>query len=118
MRLALDTLYGAPEWPAALAGHLVVWPVIDKAPPVPDSPLKWVLPAMAPEDAAGCAPSPGRHVRETYLAGLARRGVAVPQDWHSTFTSLFAANRRPGDTVLLFPRGGPCPEALAPGQIS
>lgn len=46
------------------------------------------------------------HVRGAWLSRLEACGIAVPNGWREDFRKLFAAQRSPGKSVLLFPGAG------------
>jgi hypothetical protein len=94
----VDKLYGLGRWPDGFDDTLVIWFGLDKAPPVPQSGNLWFLPGIE----AGRRVSP----RALYLEGLAKRGVPADGDWLAAFRELFARDRKPGNTILLFPGAG------------
>jgi hypothetical protein len=94
----IDRLYGREKWPESLEDTLLVWPGLQKRPPVPEHDNVWFLPGFA----RGRRVSP----RDLYLEELQGRGVPVHGDYVQAFRALFAAGREPGRTVLLFPGAG------------
>ncbi|MBF0513524.1 MAG: glycosyltransferase family 9 protein [Desulfovibrionaceae bacterium] len=95
---AIDGLFGARAWPESLEKTLVIWPGLEKRPPVPEHENLWFLP--------GCVPGERVSPRRRYLDELAKRGVPVHGDYAGAFRELFAARREPDKTVLLFPGTG------------
>ncbi len=51
-------------------------------------------------------PGRKRHVRDEYARGLANLGIPAVSGWLGEFRRLFAAQRKPGRQVLLFPGAG------------
>ncbi|KAF0233905.1 MAG: glycosyl transferase family [Desulfovibrionaceae bacterium] len=51
-------------------------------------------------------PGKSRHVRDEYARGLANLGIPAVSGWLGEFRRLFAAQRKPGRQVLLFPGAG------------
>ncbi|WP_243364812.1 glycosyltransferase family 9 protein [Fundidesulfovibrio terrae] len=96
---ALERSLGARRWPEELAGWRMLRFAINRAPALPPGPQCSVLKALP-------GPDSHLHVRRAYERALAGLGVPTPGGWLEEFRCLFAGERAPGDTVLLFPGAG------------